>query len=550
MFPRTRNLERQLLEEVLQIKAESNYVEYGEDLFTRWSNLTQQPQTESGLSKNLESFSFCEFKERLNKIKTCSFELKKVLIKETLILIYPLVKNGAFKSEDKEIKIVGIPIASNKLFYGYLLVGFLQDKNKGIDKKLHDELKKRAKKSYLPALILCHHSFYEKLYAGNPSQLNGNEEDMPFFCNDIQGSSSTLEKNIHILWSLRNSNKDKLDKIKTSHFVFQDYLWASPATIQQIEKALTWDINFKKNNDSSKQKPKLKTFLIAGGPGSGKETLAKMIGLFSSGHTFSKPNFFNMASLKPAWIAPPSLVGIEAKVNIINFSLRGIFAKVLDKTRANKDKNPIVVLDELNSLDVDAQGTLLRILENDEVVPIGGIDCAIKEDIVKKLLVIGIVNELPPHLTLEDTLRTLSQDRELWGNLLGSALYEFYRGMRRLRDDLYYRFSRGGYIELPDLDKRREDIPIIFFTSLPKVLREKLYNNTREKFIEYDVWALLTDERIKWKGNVRQLQAVANMVAQKATKKDKDIDVPMVRKVLKRMYLLLGEKDDDDDDDD
>lgn len=331
-----------------------------------------------------------------------------------------------------------------------------------------------------------------------------------------------------------------MGEIKKWHFIFKDRFWGSPLSIRKIEEALTWDINFGNNKQEQKGTAKLKTFLIAGGAGSGKETLSKMIGLFSSNHTFSKPYIFNMASLKPDWIAPLSLAGGEIKTNRENessFLLYGIFKKVLDRAKKKSDENPIVILDELNSLHIDAQGTLLRILENSEVVPIGGLDEAVSSEIVEKLLIIGVVNELPPQLTLEDITNSFSQNRKLWGSLFGSALYEFYRGMRRLRDDLFYRFSRGGYIELPSLDERRQDIPIIFFTNLPKVLRDKLIK--KEIFIEYDVWNLLTDERIKWKGNMRQVQAVADKIAREIN--NEGINVPLVKRVLEKMDLLPRE---------
>ncbi len=290
-----------------------------------------------------------------------------------------------------------------------------------------------------------------------------------------------------------------------------------------------------------------------------------MIGLFSSGHTFSEPHIFNMAALKPEWIAPLSLAGmaIQLQKNTQycagiesglqkHYLLDGIFKKVLDKAdeEPDWDKRPVIIFDELNSLDIDTQGTLLRILENAEIVPIGGIDKAISTDKVKKLLIIGVVNELPDQLTLEDTIKSFAQDQKLWGNLLGTALYESFRGIRRLRDDLYYRFRRGGYIALPDLDKRREDIPIIFFASLPDNVRDDVVS--RNKSIEYDVWDLLTDVTIQWKGNIRQLQAVAHNIAREVKEKERkgrensDIDVPLVRSVLEKMKLMKKHESEDD----
>lgn len=77
-------------------------------------------------------------------------------------------------------------------------------------------------------------------------------------------------------------------------------------------------------------------------------------------------------------------------------------------------------------------------------------------------LVIGIVNELEDTLTLEEPLRKFAKEKSIFGGVLGRALYEHFRNMRRLRDDLYYRLVRDGKFTLLDLAERREDIPILF----------------------------------------------------------------------------------------
>lgn len=105
---------------------------------------------------------------------------------------------------------------------------------------------------------------------------------------------------------------------------------------------------------------------------------------------------------------------------------------------------------------------------------------------------------------------------------------------------------------MPDLDKRREDIPIIFFASLPGNARDDVVS--RNKSIEYDVWDLLTDVTIQWKGNIRQLQAVAHNIARevkrkeisKGKKDDIEIDVPMVRSILEKMHLMKRHESQDD----
>lgn len=561
-FPRTRELEKNFLDDSFEIETKTDLLTFGKALFKEWEYECGGSKEEPGKDKEpveTPKYFLTNLKKELGDIisnETISKSNRDALIKERVVLIYPWARSGALTDND-HIDIVGVPIASNKLFYGYILVGFCH-KNTDISKDapdfckhLKEEIKGQVINFYLPALILCHHSLYEKFYLSYEKLYKGqfaiSQEDMPFCFEKLSDSHNMLERNIHKLWELRSQKASQLnDKaFRKAHFIFNGRFGGSPKSIRKIKEALTWDMNFATGDTSD---DKLKTFLIFGGPGSGKDTLSKMIGLFSSKHTFSEPYIVNMAALKPDWIAPPSLAGMTVKIdNWYPFTIDGIFKKVLDKAKSDEEKNipnnyPVIIFDELNSLDIDTQGTLLRILENAEIVPIGGIDKVVETGEAEKLLVVGVVNEAPHQLTLEDTVKSFSRDKHLWGNLLGTALYESFRGVRRLRDDLYYRFIRGGYIELPDLDDRREDIPIIFFASLPDWLRDDIVGKPSEEkiFVEYDVWDLLTDVKIQWKGNIRQLQALANNIARKVKEEEikgmrKRLDVPLVKLALEEM---------------
>jgi len=128
--------------------------------------------------------------------------------------------------------------------------------------------------------------------------------------------------------------------------------------------------------------------LVIGGPGSGKDTIAQMVHLFFPEYCFGDIYTINMASLKPNYLSVPLMSGFEAeiighiktdggvsKVNI-DTTIKGIFSKIWeqhkkrypgeeDMERARKNGlMPVIILDELNSLDIDAQGSLLRILQN------------------------------------------------------------------------------------------------------------------------------------------------------------------------------------------
>lgn len=566
-IPRNRELERAYLKDSLLIDIETGQAKIGKEIFEEW-NIDGKLDIKIGR----ELYEFDDFKNELESIKNSTTDrcLKKAAIKEKLISVYPFwknVTNDLQKSVSCEIKIIPCPIASNKLFYGYILLGLPWDttqteqedenveKAKKVKKETKEILKKKVDNFYLPAIILCHHSFYEK-QCYNEMQKSSNKSnifaaDIPFFSTILEDSDKILERKIHKLWLLRKEHVKEIKKLLkegVDHFIFKDHFWGSPKTIDALEEIFIWDTKFGENENKNKYdngcKEKLlniKTFLISGGPGTGKEAVSKMVGLFSKNHTFSKPYIFNMAALKPDWLAPPSIAGIEFKEKKIEYSLFGIFEKVLLKSGK---ENPIIILDELNSLDIDAQGTLLRILENAEIIPIGGIEEKKKLKAKcrgKELLVIGIVNEKLPQLTVDSAIE-LTQKQELWGNLFGPVLYEFYRKMRRLRDDLFYRFRRGGFIQLPNLNDRREDIPIILYTKLPDDLRKDIIQGN--KFIEYDVWDLLTSKKIDWRGNVRQLQTVAQHIARKVKIKRMkeesfdEITVPFVEDILRETLLI------------
>ncbi|MBA7615692.1 hypothetical protein ES703_22977 [subsurface metagenome] len=216
---------------------------------------------------------------------------------------------------------------------------------------------------------------------------------------------------------------------------------------------------------------------------------------------------------------------------------------------------PVVILDELNSLDIDAQGSLLRILQNMKVQSLGSIDEYPTDGTKMNFLIVGIVNEPEETLTLENTLHRLSEQREIIGSLATSMLYEKLRNMRRLREDLYHRLIRDGKIELKTLAERREDIPILFSffvkSELPKSVK------WFDLWIDPDVFETLMDPRIAWEGNFRQLQSIAKKVVMKSENENREalnkiegggeeaktafyrINADMVEKVLQEDYGIM-----------
>ena len=122
-----------------------------------------------------------------------------------------------------------------------------------------------------------------------------------------------------------------------------------------------------------------------------------------------------------------------------------------------------VFLDEIDALPIELQGRLLRVLQEKEVLRVGG------ETIIPvNIRVIAAANK-PPH-------ELVSQGK--------------------LREDLYYRLN-VLYLEIPSLKDRLEDIPLLcrYFLSFLK------FGDTATLLEELKPYML----RYAWPGNVREL---------------------------------------------
>ncbi len=322
--------------------------------------------------------------------------------------------------------------------------------------------------------------------------------------------------------------------ILKDNLVFSKYLIASPGMVNELQRVII-------PPNSSDSKDYLPSFLVIGGAGSGKDKIARAIPLFSPEYRFGKRHTINMSALKPNFLSVPLMSGSDfewslGSLNSKEFDeplntkvlLKGIFKKIWEHHKKEfefpekKDDDakkewgkrlrmngqmPVVILDELNSLDIDAQGALLRFLENASLQALGSI-----ADEKVDFLVIGIVNEPEDVLTLHEPLQKFLTEKTVFGGVLGKALYEHFRGMRRLREDVYYRFVREGKIRLPNLSERRTDIPILFSFFLEKELPEEL--KLKNIWIDFDVFEALMRDTIPWNGNFRELQSVAKRTAQ------------------------------------
>lgn len=456
----------------------------------------------------------------------------------------------------------GYPIASNAIMYGYFVIVWPEPKstpNRDSDagwggikyENIVNLLDKHSKDSYVPTLALLHNSIAEdKVYKTitEVEEKNGSAAGIASFIRTLPianwppDSEDVIERGIARLWRNRLGLLDglggeySLKEVKDTLLV-RKYNVASPGMVDQIRKI----IQRAPHLNQPKERDKLPTALIYGEAGAGKDTLAQLIPLFTApnwkveakpgeidknpqGYFGTKPNVINMSALKPNMVFGPLFLGMtipEAQFEIPSILLQS-------RKKEGEQEAGVFILDELNSLDVDLQGVLLRVLENGEVRPLFGIEA---EHV--KHLVVGIVNEDPEILTKESETKKLEEIKDFTGEFLGGVLYESFIKGRRLRPDLFYRLSRGLYLKLPPLRERREDIPIIFYFTCLSAVLEELKNGgsgsymPEDVYVELKAYESLMHPSLDWWGNVRQLQAVATKVAIEAVKcyeNDKDKD--------------------------
>ena len=459
------------------------------------------------------------------------------VLKEYMVSILPWLSCPDIKN----LNIAALSISSKNIFYGYILIYYpqlkysrdiFQAKNKEGSESIR-WLKEFIKETYIPILALFENYWEEK-------QLKEELDTTPdwdkyiFLDSKLRGSSNSIEQGLFKLWNARkfffenhSPKNEAIEKIRAS-LLFSKYLVASPEMIDEMKKVIVPRSSLPEN---SRDRDHLPCVLVIGGPGSGKDIIAQMVRLFFPEYRFGKVFTVNMASLKPSYLSVPLMSGFDAEMsgsikgggidsNInIEAKIKGIFSKIWnqhkksypteDDMQAARKKGvmPVVILDELNSLDIDAQGSLLRIMQNAELQPLGAPEKEEKVD----FLVIGVVNEPEDALTMEEPLHRFITEKSIFGGVVGRALYEYFRNIRRLRDDLYYRLVREGRIKLLDLEDRREDIPILFSFFVKKELDNERGDGIGwdNLWFDFDVFEELMDRTISWSGNFRQLQSLA-----------------------------------------
>lgn len=196
--------------------------------------------------------------------------------------------------------------------------------------------------------------------------------------------------------------------------------------------------------------------LLLGESGTGKELIAQSIHAISVRKT--KPFIVVNCAALPANLIESELFGHE----------KGSFTGAVDRRigKFEQGNGGTVFLDEIGELPLDLQVKLLRVLQEQEVEPIGG---------KRKKIDVRII---------------AATNRNLEEEMIGG----------RFRIDLYYRLNVFPII-LPPLRERKEDI-----AALANFFLEKYCLIEGKKISGIDDSVLLEMKNYSWPGNIRQLE--------------------------------------------
>mgnify|MGYP001166147132 CR=1 FL=1 len=232
--------------------------------------------------------------------------------------------------------------------------------------------------------------------------------------------------------------------VQRTLYTFDQIVTRSPVIQQLIEEAKMAAVTDK-------------TLLITGETGTGKEVFAQSVHAYSfrSGKKFVEVN----CGALPKELIASELFGYTP----------GAFTGALSKGKQGKfvaADGGTLFLDEIGELPLEAQASLLRVLEEKAVVPLGSID-----PIPVDVRIIAATN------------RDLAEEVR----------------MGRFREDLYYRLHVLT-IHIPPLRERKEDIPLLVEHFLHRCGGGKgwtVEGSAMDILLQYD-----------WPGNVRQLKHV------------------------------------------
>ena len=205
------------------------------------------------------------------------------------------------------------------------------------------------------------------------------------------------------------------------------------------------------------------TVLILGESGTGKELVAKA--LHCNSQRSDKPFVAINCAALPATLLESELFGyVKGAFTGANKFKKGLFESADGGT---------LLLDEVGSIPISMQLTLLRVLQEHEIRPVGATD-----NVSVDVRIIASTNE-----DLDDLIKS-----------------------GQFREDLYYRLSVIP-VELPPLRERLSDIPL-----LVNHFREQI-REQEGRTVSISAAALQALHHCTWPGNVRELENVISRAA-------------------------------------
>ncbi len=201
------------------------------------------------------------------------------------------------------------------------------------------------------------------------------------------------------------------------------------------------------------------TILITGETGCGKEVVSKEI--HDRSNRKNKPYIKVNCAAIPDSLIESELFGYE----------KGAFTGAQNKEKLGMFElanGGTILLDEIGEMPLTLQSKLLRVLQEKEVMRVGGVR-SIKLDV-----------------------RVIASTNQILSELIKSG---------KFREDLFYRLNVVP-IKIPPLRERKDDISILAYTFLER------FNLKYGKEKSFDSMAISAFEQYDWPGNVRELQNV------------------------------------------
>ena len=199
--------------------------------------------------------------------------------------------------------------------------------------------------------------------------------------------------------------------------------------------------------------------LITGESGTGKELVARW--LHEKSHRADGPFVEVNCAAIPSELIESVLFGHE----------KGSFTSAIKQRKGDFEQatNGTIFLDEIGDMSLSAQAKVLRALQENKIMRVGG-----EKDIPVNVRVIAATNK----------------------NLLDEIENKTFR------EDLYHRLS-VILIKVPSLNEREDDIPMLAYYFV-----EQICENNGRPPIQFTDEALDELKKIKWTGNIRDLRNV------------------------------------------